>query len=60
MKTQPECVTADGGSSTLINQDEQMILADTIADVPVVIAPGGADDFSHVTSAFREPNVSGA
>lgn len=60
MKTQPECVTADGGNSTLTNQDEQLILNRGVAEVPLVVLPGGADDFSHVDSQFREQNVGGA
>lgn len=54
MKTQPEYVTGDGGNLTLVNQDEKLILEDCVADVPMVVAPGGADDFSHVNPAFRE------
>lgn len=57
MKTQPECVTADGGNSTLTNQDEQLILNRVVTDVPVTVAPGGADDFSTVSALFREPTV---
>lgn len=57
MQTQPECVTGDGGNSTLTNQNEALILARAVTEVPVVVAAGGADDFSHVTPAFRERNV---
>jgi hypothetical protein len=57
METDPECVTADGGTSTITNQDEAAILADTIADVSLVVLPGGEDDFSHVSPQFREPAV---
>lgn len=60
MKTQPECVTADGGNSTIVNQDEALIIQRCVTEVPVVVAPGGADDFSHVSPAFREQNVGGA
>lgn len=60
MKTQPECVTADGGNSTITNQNEQLILNRVVTDVPVVVAPGGADDFSYVDPQFREQNVGGA
>lgn len=54
MKTQPECITADGGSQILVNQDEKLILQDYVADVAMVTVPGGADDFSHVNPMFRE------
>lgn len=57
MQTQPECVTADGGTSTITNQDEALILADTIGDVPLAVLPGGEDDFVHVSPQFREPAV---
>lgn len=54
MKTQPECITADGGNSTIVNQDEKLILEDYVADVVMVTVPGGQDDFSHVNPMFRE------
>jgi hypothetical protein len=54
MKTQPEYITGDGGNSTLTNQDEKLILEDCVADVAMVVMPGGADDFSHVNPMFRE------
>jgi hypothetical protein len=54
MKTQPECITADGGNLNLVNQDEKLILEDCVADVAMVVAPGGADDFSYVNPMFRE------
>jgi hypothetical protein len=54
MKTQPEDVTGDGGNSCITNQNEKLILQDCVQDVAVVVAPGGADDFSHVNPAFRE------
>jgi hypothetical protein len=60
MAQQPGCVTSDGGNSTLTNQDEGLITQRCVAEIPVVVAPGGADDFSHVSPAFREQNVGGA
>lgn len=60
MKTQPECVTADGGNSTITNQDEALILQDAVDDVAMVVLPGGSDDFSHVNPQFREPSLGGA
>lgn len=57
MQTQPECVTGDGGNSTITNQDEALILQDVVDDVPVVVAAGGADDFSHVNPQFREQAI---
>jgi hypothetical protein len=54
MKTQPECMTADGGNSTIVNQDERLILEDCVADVVMVTVPGGQDDFSYVNPMFRE------
>lgn len=57
MQTQPECMTGDGGNSTITNQDEQKILNDVVDDVAMVVLPGGADDFSHVNSQFREQAI---
>lgn len=57
MQTQPECMTGDGGNSTITNQDEQLILNDVVDDVPMVVLPGGADDFSHVNPQFREQAI---
>jgi hypothetical protein len=57
METDPECVTADGGTSTITNQDEALILARAITEVPLAVLPGGGDDFSHVSSQFSEPIV---
>lgn len=57
MQTQPECMTGDGGNSTITNQDEQLILNDVVDDVAMVVLPGGADDFSHVNSQFREQAI---
>lgn len=57
MQTQPECVTADGGTSTITNQDEALILQDAVDDVAVVVLPGGSDDFSHVNPQFREQAI---
>ena len=54
MKTQPPMITGDGGNEYLVNQDECQILDRTIQAVPMVVAPGGADDFSHVNPVFRE------
>lgn len=57
MQTQPECMTGDGGNSTITNQDEQLILNDVVDDVAMVVLPGGADDFSHVNPQFREQAI---
>jgi hypothetical protein len=54
MQTQPECVTAGGGSTTVVNQDEALIISRGVSEIPTVTAPGGADDFSHVSPSFRE------
>lgn len=56
MKTQPECVTADGGNSTITNQDEAGILARVVTDVPVMVIGYQADD-SHIAPAFREQAI---
>lgn len=59
MQYQPEYVTADGGNTTIVNQDEKAILDRCVAAVPVVAA-GYQEDDSYVTPAFREANVGGA
>jgi hypothetical protein len=60
MKTEPAAVTGDGGNATLVNQNEAEILDRTVTSIPVVIAPGGADDFSYVNPRFRESAIGGA
>jgi hypothetical protein len=49
-----DCVTAGGGNTTNVNGDEAVPRAECVTDVPMVVVPGGADDFSHVNPAFRE------
>lgn len=51
MKTQPEYVTGDGGNSTIVNQDEALILnrCNTMPATPV----GYQEDDSHVQGVFR-------
>lgn len=56
MQSEPECVTADGGNSTLTNQDEQVILTRVVTDVPMVTVGYQADD-SHINPQFREQAI---
>lgn len=49
-----DCAVTDGGSSIIRNGDEQVPRAECVTEVPIVVAPGGADDFSHVNPMFRE------
>lgn len=42
------------GTSNIVNQDEQALLRACVNDVAMVVVPGGADDFSHVSPVFRE------
>jgi len=49
--------TGVGGNAHLTNQNEAEILERTVTSIPVVIAPGGADDFSHVNPQFRERSL---
>lgn len=49
-----DCVVAGGGDSTVKNGNDQTPVTECVADVAMVVAPGGADDFSHVNPMFRE------
>lgn len=49
-----DCAVTDGGSSIIRNGDEQVPRTECVTEVPIVVAPGGADDFSHVNPMFRE------
>jgi hypothetical protein len=49
-----DCVVAGGGNKNLINGDEAAPRAECVTDVPMVVLPGGSDDFSHVNPMFRE------
>lgn len=59
MQIQPECVTGDGGNSTLTNQDEAQILMRCVTEVPVQVVGWQADN-SHINPAFQEPYLGGS
>lgn len=50
----------DGGTTTIINQDEQMILDRCVSSVPVTVAPGGMEDDSRCVGVFRRADVAGS
>lgn len=49
-----DCATTTGGTTTNRNGDEAAPRADAVTEVPMVVVPGGSDDFSHVNPQFRE------
>ena len=49
-----DCATTTGGNTTIRNGDEAVPRADAVSEVPMVVVPGGSDDFSHVNPQFRE------
>lgn len=54
------CPVGPGGNMTLVNQDEAMILAATIAATPMELSALGTEDDSHVTPSFRDGDVMGS
>jgi len=54
------CPVGDGGNTTIVNQDEAMILAQTIGSVPIRTVPLGTEDDSHVVIGFRDADVAGS
>lgn len=54
------CPEGDGGNSTIINQDEQMILNATVNGVQIRNTGLGTEDDSHVTIGYRDGDVAGS
>ncbi|MFF4019993.1 hypothetical protein [Streptomyces sp. NPDC001843] len=54
------CPTGDGGNSNITNQDECLILAATIAAVPIQNTALGTEDDSHVSIGYRDADVAGS
>jgi hypothetical protein len=49
----PYCPEGDGGNSTVTNQDEAVILAATVAAVPVQGTALGTEDDSHLQGQYK-------
>lgn len=58
--TGPYCPEGDGGNTTIINQDEQLILTATVSAVPIRNTALGTEDDSHVVLGFRDADVAGS
>jgi hypothetical protein len=54
------CPVGPGGNMTIVNQDEAMILAQTIGSVPIRTVPLGMEDDSHVSPSHRDGDVAGS
>ena len=52
--THMDCAVAGGGDRNNVNGNEAVPRADCVSEVPMVVVPGGSDDFSHVHPQFRE------
>ncbi|MFF5471050.1 hypothetical protein [Streptomyces achromogenes] len=56
----PYCPEGPGGDTTLVNQDEALILAATVAATPVELSVLGTEDDSHVSLTHRDGDVAGS
>ncbi|MFF3363582.1 hypothetical protein [Streptomyces misionensis] len=54
------CPVGPGGNMDVVNQDEAMILAATVAATPVELTALGTEDDSHVGPGYRDGDVAGS